>query len=864
MNAGEVEYKLAVDTKAAIKAAAEAEKNLDKMEGSLKNNEKSAKSLNTSLSPLAAAIRRAFGRESVDSVARVKNEMSSLVGALGKVAAAAGIVMSASAFGGLIKKNIDLAHSTLDVAEKLGTTTEALSKLRYAASQTAGMGSQDFDIALQRMTRRLAEAAEGGGVAKDAIKELGLSAQELSKAGPEEAFRAIMEQMSKLPDQADRVRLAFKFFDSGGVKLAQTAKGGAAGIDELSKSLEEMGGVITTDFAQQSADLNGKLEAMSKRFEAVGINIASQALPSMEEFVDLLNDPKITQSLTDIANAIVKLGAWAIKGAAEVAKAMRWIGEEIAILQNGIGLHDTARLEEQYERHKKIYERAKNDATSYAKHTDTIVGKLKNSIMAPSAEFVENARLKMEKSKRELDKSRELMEGNKLAASQTPKAPAMDLPDLPQDFAKKQEKVTKATKAQRDANADLIESLKLTAATMLMSREEAILYKMGIDGATEAQLKQAESLLELNKTQQQSLDAQKNYESQMQSLKDEMALVGLEGKELAQTQAVLALGEYATDEQIEKVRELAAELYAAQELAKMDDVLKKYDKGKAAESDFETKMSELQMLLDAKKISEDEYRQYTLDAEKALHDQLRSLDEERFRNQSEMNAALLDAMDNFASGAGNAFGSVLLQTATAREAVHGLAKSIAGDLLGSMFKVAAQMAINAAKEKMFAAQSASTAAATGAAMTAAYTPAAAAASVASFGGAATAGMSSMASAIPAMMALFGGARKNGGPVEPGKYYQVNEGGDPELFNVGRKQYMMPNQKGEVISNKDATAGGGVNVVVNLTESPEGGGNVSQRQEGGTTFIDIIVADIMSDGQTASVIENKWGLSTQGR
>ena len=863
MNVGEIEYTVAIETEESIKAADKSVKSLDKIEKNMKSAEKSADKFNRSLNPIAASIRKAFGRDSTDSVARVKNELSGLVSIMGRVAAAAGIVMSASAFGGMIKKNIDLAHSTLDVAEKLGTTTEALSKLRYAASQTAGMGAQEFDIALQRMTRRLAEAAEGGGVAKDAIRELGLSAQELSKQGPDQAFKMIMEQMSKLPDQADRVRLAFKFFDSGGVKLAQTAKGGATAVDELGKSLEDMGGVISTEMAQQSAELNGKLEEMQARFAAVGMKVAGEALPSMQQFVNLLNDPSITSALSDIASGLVKLGEWAITGAANVAKAMKWIGEEIAILQGGIGLHDTARLEEQYKQVSKNYEKLKKEASDYAKHTDTLAGKLKNAVMAPSAEMVENARLKMLEVKQKLDASRKLFseEISKDAGQVKPQTGGIPLGPSASQLTE----TTKAAKQQRDANADLIKSLELVAATMGMSKEEATLYKMAADGATDAQLTHAASLLETIKVQGQAKEAQDNYEAQIKSIEESLRLVGLEGLELMQVQAELALGEYATEEQIRKVRELTAELYNAQEAAKLDDLLGQYDKGHAAQSDFDQKMEDLNMLLEAQKISEDEYREYTLNAERELKDQLMMLDQERFEAQSLGNKMLMKSLDSVKSHAADAFIEFASGAKSGSDAAKALGQAIGQSVIKALVDMGVQMAVNAVKEKLFAAQSAATAATTGAAITAAYTPAAAAASIASFGGAAVTGMAAMAAAIPAMMSMFGGGREHGGPVDPSKFYRVNEGGKPELLNVGNKQYLMPNQRGEVVSNADATAGsGGGGVTINVHESPRSSVTVdTQQQPDGSYIVDVIVNDMMAGGRTSDALQSGYGLQRAG-
>lgn len=68
---------------------------------------------------------------------------------------------------------------------------------------------------------------------------------------------------------------------------------------------------------------------------------------------------------------------------------------------------------------------------------------------------------------------------------------------------------------------------------------------------------------------------------------------------------------------------------------------------------------------------------------------------------------------------------------------------------------------------------------------------------------------------------YGGGKLYGGTVQSGTMYPVNENGAPELFQSGNKQYLMPNSRGEVISNKDATYGGssGGETMVNFTYSP---------------------------------------------
>jgi len=71
-------------------------------------------------------------------------------------------VAGAAGFGLLVRSSLNATDSLAKTAAKIGTTTEALGALRYAADLT-GVATQTMDMALQRFTRRTAEAAAGHG-----------------------------------------------------------------------------------------------------------------------------------------------------------------------------------------------------------------------------------------------------------------------------------------------------------------------------------------------------------------------------------------------------------------------------------------------------------------------------------------------------------------------------------------------------------------------------------------------------------------------------------------------------------------------------------------------------------------------------
>lgn len=262
--------------------------------------------------------------------------------------AAAFAIAGVTAGAALIKSSIDIADQTAKTADKLGLTTEELSKLRYSAEQT-GVSQNTFDMALQRMTRRLSEAKNGLGEAKGAINELGLDAKQLADSGPDEAFKTIAQSISEIPDQATRVRLAFKFFDSEGVALVNTMALGRDGIEAMGDELERLGGVIDTDTAKQSEEFNDNLERMQKVVMGTGQQIAQDLLPQMIEFTDLIKDPETQESIRLVVQGIADMAINAASAARELVQFSKWLGEAFAAAAHGPAWDDIPRLLEQIE-----------------------------------------------------------------------------------------------------------------------------------------------------------------------------------------------------------------------------------------------------------------------------------------------------------------------------------------------------------------------------------------------------------------------------------------------------------------------------------------------------------------------------------
>ncbi|EPF0048562.1 TPA: tail protein (tape measure) [Enterobacter hormaechei subsp. steigerwaltii] len=217
---------------------------------------------------------------------------------------------------------------------------------------------------------------------------------------------------------------------------------------------------------------------------------------------------------------------------------------------------------------------------------------------------------------------------------------------------------------------------------------------------------------------------------------------------------------------------------------------------------------------------------------------------------------LTSAVDAFSGNASNALTGLITGTMSAQDAM----RSLGNTMLNSVVNALVQVGVEALKNFIIGQTlgAASTAASVGMATTtaAAWAPAAALASLASFGANSAPAMAGIASTVGLAQGLaLAGARYNGGPVSAGSMYQVGERGKPEIYQASTgKQYMIPGDNGRVISNKDMTAGGGVSVIINVQNMTSATFDAQATNNGdGTITVDAIIADLNNGGPISQAI-----------
>ncbi|HHL7206383.1 TPA: tape measure protein, partial [Klebsiella pneumoniae] len=225
---------------------------------------------------------------------------------------------------------------------------------------------------------------------------------------------------------------------------------------------------------------------------------------------------------------------------------------------------------------------------------------------------------------------------------------------------------------------------------------------------------------------------------------------------------------------------------------------------------------------------------------------------------------LTSAVDAFSGNASNAITGLLTGTMSAQEAMQSLGNTILNSVINSIVQVGVEALKNYILGQTLGAASVATSVGLAATTASAWAPAAAMASLASFGanaGPAAAGISSTVGLANGL--TLAGARYNGGPVSSGGLYQVGEKGKPEIYQASTgKQYMIPGDNGKVISNKDMQSGGGISVQVNVINQSTGATvqSADGYMQDGSAVVDLLITDMERGGPVSSQMQQTFGLN----
>tara|TARA_R110002074_G_scaffold12335_2_gene45170 strand:- start:4297 stop:6105 length:1809 start_codon:yes stop_codon:yes gene_type:complete len=213
----------------------------------------------------------------------VKKTVGGITKALGKFTLVTGATATAVAL--LSKRFMDQIDSIDKVSKKIGVGADFLQKLRFA-SEITGVEIRTTDMALQRFTRRMAEARIGTGEALPALKELGVSFFDTNGQArdTEDVFFDVARALNEVDDDATKLRLGFKLFDSEGVALVTTM----GALIEQFQIFDDLGLGLGDDNIKKVADLKDNLTEVSNIVNLIGMSTFAGLSDEIDSIVTAL------------------------------------------------------------------------------------------------------------------------------------------------------------------------------------------------------------------------------------------------------------------------------------------------------------------------------------------------------------------------------------------------------------------------------------------------------------------------------------------------------------------------------------------------------------------------------------------------
>lgn len=266
---------------------------------------------------------RGFGRLSREM--ELANARLAAFARRARLAMAAAAASVAAAGVAMVRSGLQTVDAQAKLAQSLGTTVASIQVLARAG-ELAGVAMSGIEQATKDLTRRLSQAAAGGGPAVAALDRLGLSAGALLALPLDARVDAINAAIAAFVPAAERAAVAGQLFgEEGSIAMARLD---SATLRQATEDLRAFGVVVSEADADQIERSNDALSRLGLIWRGLSNQLAVAAAPALEAAADALAAVAQTTgplglALRGVIENLGRLGAYA--GSLAAFLAGRWV-----------------------------------------------------------------------------------------------------------------------------------------------------------------------------------------------------------------------------------------------------------------------------------------------------------------------------------------------------------------------------------------------------------------------------------------------------------------------------------------------------------------------------------------------------------
>jgi hypothetical protein len=205
------------------------------------------------------------------NTARIASNLKSAVGVLGVGFSVAGIV-------GAVREAANFADEMGKAAQKVGTTTEALSGLKYAGD-LADVTFETLQLSMGKLAKNAEDFRDGSKSAVEAFGKIGIDPTKFTDTS--QLLSAVADGLLKVENAGRRSAIAQEIFGKSGKELIPLLNAGSKGLKEAAEEAQKFGVIVSSEAAAQAENFNDNMTRLETAAQGVKISFGNQLIPAL-------------------------------------------------------------------------------------------------------------------------------------------------------------------------------------------------------------------------------------------------------------------------------------------------------------------------------------------------------------------------------------------------------------------------------------------------------------------------------------------------------------------------------------------------------------------------------------------------------
>lgn len=223
-------------------------------------------------------------RAGIDSVksnlGQLESKFNTLSGVVGRFLPFIGAATITGVLINATKEAANFADEMGKAAQKVGTTTERLSELKFAG-ELSDVNFEQLQNGLGKLAKTAEDFRNNSKTAVDAFGKLKIDPTQYKDTA--DLFDVVVEKLSAMEDGARKTAIAQEIFGKSGRELIPLINSGAEGLREAAEEARAFGVVVTQEAVKSAEQFNDNLTRLETAGRGLSIELGNRLIPGLVE-----------------------------------------------------------------------------------------------------------------------------------------------------------------------------------------------------------------------------------------------------------------------------------------------------------------------------------------------------------------------------------------------------------------------------------------------------------------------------------------------------------------------------------------------------------------------------------------------------